>query len=231
MGRPDSRRSSEGKGLRPRVSWTAQLRRPSWSRRWTSRRHLSDRVQDPVLPVWLPAECVGGKSVVVDCESAGGEYSVAELSKALRAASQYKRNFKSMEQWAAVFIKYALSAVSMKQLTWQIVTTHMSIIFRHTGEVPPSFAILHDELIRKGWRKRAECKDWPLNLLEEAGQQNNVFFELAKSRLDSVLDISGVTPRKESTMPPFPRRPRPNSQWLRSRSQRRRHSTARTKLP
>ena len=152
-----------------------------------------DLTAKQVLPVWLPADAVGGKSVPISEElwDTSRNSSLAQLGAALRAVTQSPRCFRSVAQWSACFWKYAPVAVAVRQLTWPMVLTHHATIMRLSEEMRLTegesiVAILYDQLRRQQWAKRAAQRDLRLNLEEEVGKVDEQTFLAARTRLELI---------------------------------------------
>ena len=153
-----------------------------------------DLTAKQVLPVWLPADAVGGKSVPISEElwdTSRTNSSIAQLGAALRAVTQSPRCFRSVAQWSACFWRYAPVAVAVKQLTWSMVLTHHATIIRLAEELRLTegesiIAILYDQLRRQQWAKRAAQRDPRLNLEEEVGKVDEQIFLAARTRLELI---------------------------------------------
>ena len=158
-----------------------------------------DLTSKAMLPVWMPADAVGGKLAgssdwAVGDGTAG---TIQALEKALKAATQTPKFFRSLAQWTAVFSRYSVAAVSMGHLNWATVMAHIDVVMRISEEsrvagASQYLAIIYDDLIRRDWAGRAIKRDPALNIPVEALIMNKEVFEVAKTRLSQVLEGAGV---------------------------------------
>jgi hypothetical protein len=156
-----------------------------------------------VIPLWIPPDAVGGKSVIGgDSEwtlDAGGlTGTIGALSTALRQATASPRFFRSLNQWTASFMRYAIVAEALGQVKRVWVLNHLLLIQRIAEEQRiaddgnPYLALVYDEMRRKSWAHRAERRDSSLDLLKESALKDEHIFQAAKQRLVQVLSSSGV---------------------------------------
>lgn len=158
-----------------------------------------DLTAKQVLPVWLPADAVGGKSMPISEElwdSSRSGSSIAQLGAALRAVTQSPRCFRSIAQWSSAFWRYAPVAVAVKQMNWPMALTHHATIMRLAEELRLTegesiIAILYDQLRRQQWAKRAAQKDPKLSLAEEMGKVDEQILLAARTRLELITKKVG----------------------------------------
>jgi hypothetical protein len=185
-----------------------------------------DLTRKPFLPMWLPQDSIGGKSILGsewDNMSAGShDGTLQQLGAALKAVSSQPRFFRSFTQWAAAFDKYVVAAVASKQLTWPAIMSYRSIIFELSEQMriegKDSFlAILYDDVLRKQLSHRAEQRDPSLNLGEAFKTLDKQVLEACKVRLDGVLKQVGVTstgPSQHGGAQNLPRMPAQNQEEM-----------------
>jgi hypothetical protein len=124
-----------------------------------------DLTAKDVIPLWIPPDAVGGKSVIGgDSEwtlDAGGlTGTIGALSTALRQATASPRFFRSLNQWTASFMRYAIVAEALGQVKRVWVLNHLLLIQRIAEEQRiaddgnPYLALVYDEMRRKSW---AQC--------------------------------------------------------------------------
>ena len=155
-----------------------------------------------VLPLWLPADAVGGKAVLAGemdwtIEGSGSCNTISQLHNALRSASTAPRFFRDVNQWNAAFLRYAVAAIATNQLTWSSVLGHMSVMHRLTADSKaaghsPFLGLLYDELLRREWARRMERKDPSMDIEKDAHILDKQILDVAKSRLATVLKIAGL---------------------------------------
>lgn len=160
-----------------------------------------DFTSKALLPLWLPADAVGGKSITASCDwnldASASSATLGALGSALKAATSTPKFFRSLAQWNAVFMRYAVVAVGLKQITWAAVVAHVDVVMRIAEEarLPGGcqfLAILYDDLLRRSLSDRASKKDPELKLESEFTKVNQEVLLLAKSRLDQVLNAAGM---------------------------------------
>ena len=146
------------------------------------------------LPLWLAPETAGGKveDEFAALDTGGSIDSLAKLGQALKGATDAKRFFPSIHQWAAAFLRYAPFAVATEQLDWPMVLTHLNSIFRLVEEERcegrgPQLAILYDELLRRQLERRAQKGDPTLDMHAMMADPDKSILAAAKQRLESVL--------------------------------------------
>ena len=149
-----------------------------------------DLTAKQVLPLWLPADAVGGKSLVPEesWDLAKGGNTVAQLGAALRAVTQTPRCFRSMAQWGAAFLRYVPAAVATKHMSWSTALAHHATVLRiyeetRLTEGESILAIVYDQLQRQSWAKRAMQRDPVLDVQKEASRVNEQVLLTARTRL------------------------------------------------
>ena len=158
-----------------------------------------DLTSKALLPVWMPADAVGGKFSGASDWHVGNANPTAiqALERAMKSATQTPKFFRSLAQWTAVFTRYAVAAVAMNHLSWATIIAHIDIITRLSEEARVAgksqyLAILYDDLVRRDWASRAIKKDPALSISVEATVLNERIYEVAKTRLSQVLEGAGV---------------------------------------
>ena len=158
-----------------------------------------DLTSKALLPVWLPADAVGGKSAGASDWQSGEAVAgtIQSLEKALRAATKTPKFFRSLAQWTAVFSRYAVAAVSMEHLNWATVMAHIDTVMRISEEARAAgesqyLAIVYDDLVRRDWAGRAIKRDPALKIPDEALVINKEIIGIARTRLAQVLEGAGV---------------------------------------
>ena len=168
------------------------------------------------LPMWLPADAIGGTAISPTSTSewaldpSASSATLGALGAALKAATQTPRFFRSLAQWTAVFMRYGASAVAMEHLTWSAVLSHVDVVMRISEELRAAsdsmfVAVLYDDLLRRAFADRAAKKDPELNIEKEMTKVNKEILALAKSRLGQVLAAAGIAnePRRSSGSDPL----------------------------
>ena len=94
-----------------------------------------DLTSKEVLPLWLPADSVGGKFTLRDDDESrlAGHHaigSLSDLSKALKGATASPRFFRNVQQRVAAFVRYATTAVATGQMTWPVVLGHWDVVLQ-----------------------------------------------------------------------------------------------------
>lgn len=160
-----------------------------------------DLTSKAVLPMWQPADAIGGRSMTAASDWAldptTSAATLGALGSALKAATQTPRFFRSLAQWHAVFLRYAAVAVSSGQLTWSGVVAHVDCVMRMAEEARIAgksqfVAILYDDLVRRSLAERAAKRDPLLNIETALTKTNKEVSGLAESRLGQVLAAAGM---------------------------------------
>ena len=146
-----------------------------------------------VLPLWLPQDAIGGKSIFGSewGQSDGSASTLAELGRALQAATTQHKVFRSYPQWMGAFLKYAAAAMGMKQLTISQVLSYLNVIAKIYEEEKNSngcclVAILYGDVFRKTVSRRAEAKDPELDMDDAFAKTDISILEACKARVESV---------------------------------------------
>ena len=152
-----------------------------------------------LLPDWLPPEAVGGKTIVPGQEDCLSNYTgnLGQLGSALKALTTSPRFFRNIGQWSTAFLRYAVVAVSMKQITWAFVCIHMQVVLRVNSEEGTVVAVLYDELARKTWARRAAKGDQSLDLMTDVKVKDPQLVDLAKSKVKLVTRAAGLNSRDD----------------------------------
>ena len=156
-----------------------------------------------VLPLWLPQDAIGGRSMFgSEFEQADGSATtLAELGKALQAATTHHRAFRSFPQWLAAFLKYSGTAIAMKQLTVARCFAYMNVVAKIFEDEKgqhgvPMVAVLYDDIFRKTLAMRIESKDPELDLDVVFTKTDKTILECCKARIGS-MNRSSKTPEGE----------------------------------
>ena len=156
-----------------------------------------DLTAKEVLPLWLPQDAIGGQSVFGSdwCPSNGSATTLAELGKALQAATSQHKIFRSMPQWMGAFAKYAAVAIAMRQMTTPQMLAYMNVIAKiHEEEQlakgSPLIVVLYDDVFRKTVARRAEAKDPELDFDAVFSKTDTQILESCKARVGSVARAS-----------------------------------------
>ncbi|CAK9045136.1 unnamed protein product [Durusdinium trenchii] len=170
-----------------------------------------DLTSKEVLPLWLPADSVGGKFTLRDEEESKlvGHHSIgslSDLSKALKGATATPRFFRNVQQWVAAFVRYATTAVATGQMTWPVVFGHLDVILQICEQEKikgraPYLAFLYDDLLRRQWARRADKRDPSLDIAMESQKIDKDILELARQRLSQVLQEVGIQDDVSQQMP------------------------------
>jgi hypothetical protein len=161
-----------------------------------------DLTSKEVLPLWISPESVGGKLPVPgesewNMEAGASLQTLGHLGAALRAVTQTPRFFRSLTQWSAAFLRYAVVAVALKHMSLPAVLSYMNVIYqiaeseRAAGN-SPYLAILYDDLLRRDFQRRAERRDPTFDLLEAVQRIDKQILQAARTRLSSVLSAAGL---------------------------------------
>ena len=79
-----------------------------------------DITSKEVLPMWLPHESIGGRSAFgSEWNSDASSASLAQLGRALQAATTQRKLFRTFSQWVGTMMKYGAAAVGMQQMSPQ----------------------------------------------------------------------------------------------------------------
>ena len=152
-----------------------------------------DLTAKEVLPIWLPQDAIGGKSMFgsdwIQADSSAS--TLAELGQALQAATSQHKIFRSYPQWNAAFMKYAAAAIPMNQMTTARLVAYVNVIAKiHEDEKciqgSPLVAVLYDDVFRKTIARRAEAKDPELDLDDAFSTTDKHILEACKMRVDTV---------------------------------------------
>ncbi|CAK0831274.1 unnamed protein product, partial [Prorocentrum cordatum] len=139
-----------------------------------------------VLPMWIPAESIGGAvSGVEQAAFADGsqEATVSKLAAALKAASAAPRMFRTTAQWAGAFMRCLILAVGAQQLDWATGMVYYDHILK----------LAREEAMQRGTgAQRAERRDPALKLLQLAGKKDDQIWSTAMTRLQPFLKAIGV---------------------------------------
>ncbi len=115
-----------------------------------------DLTSRETIPLWLPQDAIGGKSVLGSdwaVDPSASSNPLSQLGQALQSASAGTRFFRSFTQWLAAWNKYSAVAVATKQLTWTHVHTYLAMtveMMEHQRLLGESLflPILYDDLFR-----------------------------------------------------------------------------------
>eukprot|EP00438_Fugacium_kawagutii_P030829 Skav224363 [mRNA] locus=scaffold5095:66265:73933:+ [translate_table: standard] len=158
-----------------------------------------DLTTKEVLPLWLPADSVGGKFTLRDEEEsklAGHQTigSLSDLSKALKGATATPRFFRNVQQWVAAFLRYATTAIATEQMTWPIALAHMDVVLQICEQekvkgqqcwAPAKSCSLLEQLLFPIWRGEEALEGtwfanlWLLILLSKAPEPSPLVILLA----------------------------------------------------
>jgi len=153
------------------------------------------------LPLWVPAESIGGRAAVSnDCEMLAGTSGTATLSQlgaALRGATAAPRFFRSMAQWCGAWMRFGTAAVAAGQWTLPQVIAHLDTVMQLSEQERASggtvfTALVYDELVRRSWEQRAFRRDSTFRLGEAVLEVNGPILAAARARLASTLTAAGV---------------------------------------
>jgi len=153
------------------------------------------------LPLWVPAESIGGRAAVSsDCEVLAGTSGTATLSQlgaALRGATAAPRFFRSMAQWCGAWMRFGTAAVAAGQWTLPQVIAHLDTVMQLSEQEKASggtmfTALVYDELVRRSWEQRAFRRDSTLRIGEAVLEVNGPILAAARARLASTLSAAGV---------------------------------------
>lgn len=140
-----------------------------------------------VLPLWLPQDAIGGKSVFCSdwSQSDGPASTLAELGRALQAATTHRKVFRSFSQWTGAFLKYSAVAVAMKQMTTSRVFSYMNVTAKIYEEEKNNkglclVAILYDDVFKKSLANRAEAKDPELDMDDAFSKSDKTVLEACR---------------------------------------------------
>jgi hypothetical protein len=144
---------------------------------------------------------IGGKAIAASSDwslnPSAPSATLSALGAALKAAAQTPKFFRSVSQWNAVYLRYAVVATSLEQLTWSAVVAHVDVVMRIAEEArmkgdTPFVAVLYDDLLRRSFANRAEKRDPQLDIEAQSAKVNAEILILAKSRLLQVLGAVGL---------------------------------------
>ena len=108
-----------------------------------------------ILPEFMPPEAVGGKTICPGAEDnlLGCTGNFSQFSKAIHALTTAPRCFRTIAQWSTAFLRYAVAAIAIKQITWPFVICHAQMILRISMEESMMIAVIYDEIQRKAWAR------------------------------------------------------------------------------
>jgi len=153
------------------------------------------------LPLWVPAESIGGRAAVSnDCEvlaGTSGTATLAQLGAALRGATAAPRFFRSMAQWCGAWMRFGTAAVAAGQWTMPQVIAHLDTVMQLSEQEKASggtmfTALVYDELVRRSWEQRAFRRDSTFRIGEAVLEVNGPILAAARARLASTLSAAGV---------------------------------------
>eukprot|EP00971_Amphidinium_carterae_P059254 1171678-Amphidinium_carterae.1 len=161
-----------------------------------------DLTAKEVLPLWVPPDAVGGKTVLpgeMEYTVQGSESttSLSQLGKALQMATQAPRFFRSLAQWSSAYQRYSLMAEAMGQLSRAASEGHLHTILKIVEEERHSqgsffLAVLYDDLLRRNFARRAQQHDATLNIESEVMQVDKSLLDVARHRLGATLMAAGL---------------------------------------
>jgi hypothetical protein len=131
-------------------------------------------------------------------DQGGASGTLNALTSALKNASSSPRFFRSIQQWTASFLRYAIVAEALGQTSraWSLnhlmMVTRLAEEQRLSEEGTPFLALVYDDLRRRNWASRAERKDSSLDILKESALRDEPILLAAKQRLGQVLSAAGV---------------------------------------
>jgi len=168
-----------------------------------------DLTAQEVLPMWLPPEAVGAKLTLSGQADLPGDAgsSVNALSRALKAAYTTPRFFRTATQWSTCYWRWAAVAVATEMWTWPIALTYHDTVLRVMEESAaegPHLGIVHDDLQRRNWARRAARSDAALDMAKESQRADTHVLEDARPRLHGMLTEAGVTPSSADAPPSAP---------------------------
>ena len=162
-------------------------------------------------PMWSAPEATGGTA------SWGGEAdwgldpnassaTLGQLGQALKKATAQPRFFRSLAQWTAAFLRYAVAAVAMGHLKWPMVIAHIDVVCRISEECrssgrSPFLAILYDDLLRRSVATRVQRKDPSIKLSTVFLTDVKPVREAAELRLAQTLQAAGLASQWNRTEP------------------------------
>ena len=149
-----------------------------------------DLTAKEVLPIWLPADAIGGKPMFgTDWNNSdASSSSLAELGQTLQAATSQRKLFRSIAQSMGAFIKYAATAIPMSQMACSRTFAYLNTIMKIHEEMKQdkyvsAVAIVYDDVFRKTIARRAEAKDPELDLDEAFAKTDARILEACKTRI------------------------------------------------
>lgn len=134
-----------------------------------------------------------------------GSATLKDLGRAIRAATQQPRFFRSFPQWCSAFLKYASMAIAASQLEWFQVVMYMGAISRlahEKGTMGHFLSMLYDDAFRRMLAKRATCRDPDFNLTILMSKINKPLLENCEARLEAALDAAGLSRGKSNVSHP-----------------------------
>lgn len=156
-----------------------------------------------LLPLWMPPDTVGGKAIADDLQALDGEAptgNLAEMTEALRKATSTPRFFRNHTQWVAAFLRYAIIAISMGQMTWVTAFNHIQVVCQIIERFRPEMkgraqflGILYSDMLLKSWAERALRRDPEMLFEKVSAEIDKQILEAAQSRLGAVMKASGIT--------------------------------------
>ena len=158
-----------------------------------------DLTMKELNPLWMSPEEIGGKlnlneGMALDPSAQTSD--LAGLSRALKAATEAPRFFRTVSQWKACFLKYASLAVALEQMSWPVVLMHMGIINQlvereRSANRGPFAAFLYDDMLRKRVATRV-ARHESLVLTDVFAHVDKTLYETVQQRLAGVLHAAGI---------------------------------------
>ena len=154
-----------------------------------------DLTAKTVLPLWLPADVIGGAAAFSADLTNSDTGSLAAIGRALQAATSQKKIFRTHAQWLGCFTKYSVAAVAAKQMTFANVLTYLNTLSRlQEAETSKKFyvMVLYDDALRRSLARRAEARVPGLDLSAEFGVIDKQILEACRGRVDAVMSAHGL---------------------------------------
>jgi hypothetical protein len=121
-----------------------------------------DLTATAVLPLWFPADAMGGSTSLQTDITDSSTVSLAAIGKALQATTSQKKIFRTHAQWRGCFTEYALAAVATSQLTFGQVLSDLITLSRLQEDEPTKefiVMVLYVDMFRRTLAKRAKARD------------------------------------------------------------------------
>ena len=147
-----------------------------------------------LLPLWLAPDAVGGKT------PAGADWGAV-----LDPNAPSKKFFRTHSQWQAVFNKYCVAAIALKQISWDAKFAYEDLLIQLLAKDKASSSsiflmVLYDDLFRRQLARRALAGEPELDVNKCFQSRDDTILQAARVRLTSVLISAGLAVDIENSL-------------------------------